>query len=266
MLQEPGASAYDLHFNCFGFPVRVAWGFWVVAAILGWGWSGMLDDAAVRLNSDSPGAPVLLLVWIAALWLSILIHELGHAFAMRFYGIRSRIVLYHFGGLAISDSFGAWDGARRGRIGPGEQIVISLAGPVAQLALALVVWLIGLQVGVRMELSGWIDSIIGSEIAEREFPKSMMLYALFDAILYPSTAWAILNLAPILPLDGGQVMRSGLLLSRAHDPMRVAHIVSIAAAVLLGIYFMQNGEMFGLMFFLFAANNWQAMQYGSRGY
>ncbi|MEZ6077081.1 MAG: hypothetical protein R3C56_15860 [Pirellulaceae bacterium] len=115
-------------------------------------------------------------------------------------------------------------------------------------------------------MSGWIDSIIGSEMAEREFPKSMMLYALFDAILYPSTAWAILNLAPILPLDGGQVMRSGLMLSRAHDPMRVAHIVSIGAGVLLGIYFMQNGEMFGLMFFLFAASNWQAMQYGSRGY
>lgn len=266
MLQEPGASAYDLHFNCFGFPVRVTWGFWLVAAILGWSWSGSLDDLAIALKIDSPGAPMLLAVWIAALWLSILVHELGHAVAMRFYGIRSRIVLYHFGGLAISDSFGAWDGARRGRVDPREQIVISLAGPAAQLALALVVWLIGLQLGVQMELSGWINSIIGSNIAVPDFPKSMVLYGLFDAILYPSTAWAILNLAPILPLDGGQVMRSGLMLTRARDPMRVAHIVSIGVGALIGIYFMQHGQPFGLMFLLFAANNWQAMQYGSRGY
>ncbi len=226
----------------------------------------MLDDIAARLDIDSPGAPALLLVWIAALWLSILVHELGHAFAMRFYGIRSRIVLYHFGGLAISDSFGAWDGARRGRVDPREQIVISLAGPIAQLLLALTVWLIGLQMGMRMELSGWIDRFTGSELAQPDFPKSMMLYALFDAILYPSTAWAILNLAPILPLDGGQVLRSGLMLSRARDPIRVAHIVSIAAGVLLGLYFIQNGELFGVMFFLFAASNWQAMEGGSRGY
>lgn len=226
----------------------------------------MLDRAAIASKIDSPGAPLLLLIWIAALWLSILVHELGHAIAMRFYGIRSRIVLYHFGGLAISDSFGAWDGARRGRVDSREQIVISLAGPVAQLTLALVVWLVGLQLGVPMELSGWIDWIIGSKLDQPEFPKSIVVYALFEAILYPSTAWAILNLAPILPLDGGQVMRSGLMLSRVRDPMRVAHIVSIGAGVLLGIYFMQNGEMFGLMFFLFAASNWQAMQSGARGY
>ena len=266
MLQEPSVSPYDLHFQCFGFPVRIAWGFWIVAAILGWGWSGSLDDLAVALNIDSPGAPVLLLVWIAALWLSILVHELGHAFAMRMYGIRSRIVLYHFGGLAISDSFGSWDGARRGRVEPRDQIVISLAGPLAQLSLALIVWLIGLQLGVPMELSGWINRITGGEIGATNIPSSMVIYGLFDAILYPSTAWAILNLIPILPLDGGQVMRSGLMLSRARDPMRIAHIVSIGVGALMGMYFIQSGQMFGVMFLLFAVNNWQAMQFGSRDY
>ena len=266
MLQEPGASPYDLHFNCFGFPVRITWGFWIVAAVLGWSWSGVLDDAAQMLDIDSPGAPMLLVVWIGAVWLSILVHELGHAFAMRFYGLRSRIVLYHFGGLAISDSMGAWDGARRRQVGAGQQIIISLAGPGLQLALALVVWLIGLQAGVLMEMSSWLYNLTGIEVGATEFPKSMVLYALFDAILYPSTAWAILNLAPILPLDGGQVLRSGLMLSRARDPMRIAHIVSIGAAALMGIYFLQSGQPFGIMFLLLAASNWQAMQFGSRGF
>ncbi len=266
MLQEPGVSPYDLQFNCFGFPVRIAWGFWIVAAVLGWGWSGMLDDYAQMADIDSPGAPMLLLVWIAAVWLSILVHELGHAFAMRFYGIPSRIVLYHFGGLAISDSMGAWDGARRRQVGPREQIVISLAGPGLQLTLALVVWLIGLQAGVPMDLDGWLSRLTGIDIGSKQVPSTMVVYALFDAILYPSTAWAILNLAPILPLDGGQVLRSGLMMSRSRDPMRIAHIVSIGAAGLLGIYFLQSGQTFGIMFLLLAAGNWQAMQTGSRGF
>ena len=266
MLQEPGTSSYDLHFNCFGFPVRVTWGFWIVAAVLGWSWSGTLDDAAQRLDIDSPGAPMLLLVWIAAVWLSILVHELGHAFAMRFYGIRSRIVLYHFGGLAISDSMGAWDGARRRQVGPREQIIISLAGPVFQLILALVVWLVGLQLGVPMDLSQWLWRLTGIELGATTPLSSIVVYALFDAILYPSTAWAILNLAPILPLDGGQVLRSGLLLSRMHDPLRMAHMVSIGAAALLGIYFLQTGQPFGIMFLLLAASNWQALQVGPRGF
>ncbi len=266
MLQEPGVSPYDLQFSVLGFPVRITWGFWIVAAVLGWSWSVGLDDSAQHLNIDSPGGPMLLLVWTSALLLSILVHELGHALAMRLYGMRSRIVLYHFGGLAISDSFGAWDGARSRRIGPKEQIVISAAGPALQLALAAAVWLVGLRMDIPMNLNDWINRAFGTDIGSRELGSSIVLYALFDAILFPSTAWAILNLVPILPLDGGQIMRSGLMMSRVADPMRIAHTVSIGAGALVGFYFIQKGEPFGAMFLLLAASNWQAMQFGSRGY
>ncbi len=266
MLQEPGVSPYDLQFSVLGFPVRIAWGFWIVAAVLGWTWSTQLDDISPQLNVDSPGAPMLLLLWISALLLSILVHELGHALAMRMYGMRSRIVLYHFGGLAISDAFGAWDGARQGRVGPKEQIIISAAGPAMQLALALVVWLIGLQLQIPMNLNDWINRLAGTELGANDFGGSIVMYAMFDAILYPSTAWALLNLAPILPLDGGQIMRSGLMLSRAGDPIRIAHTVSIGVGALIGLYFIQSGEPFGAMFLLLAASNWQAMQFGSRGF
>jgi stage IV sporulation protein FB len=266
MLQEPGSSQYDLQFSFLGFPVRITWGFWVVAAVLGWSWSVSLDDGSQAMGLDTPGAPMLLVIWTAALLLSILVHELGHALAMRMYGMRSRIVLYHFGGLAISDSFGAWDGARQRRVGPREQIVISIAGPAMQLGLALVVWLIGLQLQVPMNINDWLGRWLGIELGAQELGSSIVLYALLDAILFPSTAWAILNLAPILPLDGGQIMRSGLMLSRVADPMRIAHTVSIGAGALLGLYFIQSGEPFGVMFLLLAANNWQSMQYGSRGF
>ncbi len=266
MLNEPGVSQYDLQFHLFGFPIRIAWGFWIVAAILGWSWSGSLDSLGAIAEYDSPGAPVFLLIWISALLVSISVHELGHSIAMRYYGIGSRIVLYHFGGLAIPDSFGAWNGARQRRVGPREQIVISAAGPVFQLLLALLVWGIGLSVGMPMELNGWINNALGTEIGATTLPNSLITYGMFDAILYPSTAWAILNLVPILPLDGGQILRSTLLLFNVRDAVRIAQGVSIVAGGLIGLYFIQNSQPFGVMFLFMAASNWQAMQMGSGGY
>lgn len=260
MLQEPPASQYDLQFQFLGYRVRVAWGFWVVAAILGWGWSGGLNQLAGFVGMDSPGAPVLLLIWISVVFVSILVHELGHSVAMSYYGTDSRIVLYHFGGLAIPDSFGSWNAARRRHIGNVEQIVISAAGPVFQLLLALLAWAIGWALGVRMELLG---NLIGPEA----FPGSVALYGIFSALIFVNVFWAVLNLAPILPLDGGQIMRHALMMTNIQDPTRTAHYISIGTGILVGILFMQMGQPFaGIMFFMFAASNWQATQMGPRGF
>ena len=83
-LGEPARTPYDLQFSIFNFPVRISALFWLVGLITGQGSA----QEGVRF----------LLVWIAALFVSILIHELGHTFAFRYFGISSHIVLYHFGG------------------------------------------------------------------------------------------------------------------------------------------------------------------------
>ncbi|GAB5405390.1 MAG: site-2 protease family protein [Aureliella sp.] len=262
MLQAPRESPYDWNFTLLGFPVRIAWGFWIVAALLGWNWSLGVDGAATSIGATSPGAPALLIVWAFALLLSILVHELGHTIAFRYYGIRSSIVLYHFGGLAIPSSFGAWDGARRGNIGAKEQIVISAAGPAFQLGLAAIVWIIGLVTNIPMELTGQLNWFLGTTLPMGDMPGNILSYAVLDAILWPSTVWAVLNLAPILPLDGGHIMKSLLQINNVNQPTRTAHFVSVVAGALLGIYFLQSGQPGGIMFLLFAASNWQAMQSG----
>lgn len=259
MLGEPPNSPYDLNFEFLGYRVRVAWGFWILSAVLGWSWANSLNLAAPVVGMDSPGAPVLLLIWIGAVFLSILVHELGHSFAMSYYGTNSRIVLFHFGGLAIPD-FGAWNAGRARQVGPPEQIVISAAGPIAQLALAALIAGIGYALGIRISLLGFV-------ISPGEYPGSAAVYGLFDAIIYPSVFWALLNLAPILPMDGGQIAKNALLMSNVRNPIQASYIVSIATGAIVGLYFMQTGNVFcAIMFFMFAANNWQAMQYGSGGY
>jgi hypothetical protein len=70
--------------------VRIHPAFWLIAAILGF-------DAE---QFDA----VELLVWVIVVLVSILVHELGHALAVRRSGWVSRIILYHFGGLATIES------------------------------------------------------------------------------------------------------------------------------------------------------------------
>ena len=68
LFTEPNRTPYDLRFNLFGIPVRVHPLFWLVAAILGAG---------------SDPDPIELLLWIGTVFVSILIHEMGHALAAR---------------------------------------------------------------------------------------------------------------------------------------------------------------------------------------
>src|SRR5690349_4147218 len=115
-LGEPPASQADLHFRIFGFPVRVHPYFWVVTLLLSLG-----GGAADPLNTLS---------WVAVAFVSILLHELGHASLQRFYGGHPWITLYGLGGLASCN-----DGPRT----PWRRIAILLAGPGAGFLLAALI-------------------------------------------------------------------------------------------------------------------------------
>lgn len=262
MLQEPSTSSYDLHFNFLGFQVRVTWGFWIMAAVLGWSYCQGLDRAFSDSEIDSPGAGMLLVIWIAAILFSILIHELGHALAMRYYGIHSRIVLYHFGGLAIPESFGAWNAARRrSSLHPRDSIIVSAAGPGAQIALALAVWIVGRIVKMPIEMDDYVGDYFGALNPQRELPSSATVYAIFNMLVTPNIWWALLNLVPVLPLDGGNILQNGLRLFGNSDAFRTSYYVSLIASALLALYFFQIGQVgAGLMFLMLASSNWQMLQ------
>ena len=112
LLGEPPRTQADLNFSLLGIPVRVHPLFWLVALLLG----RNLGDAGSVLS------------WIVAVFLSILIHELGHAAVMRAYGFHPWITLYGFGGLASYDHGNAYRSKGSQPLG---QILICLAGPAA---------------------------------------------------------------------------------------------------------------------------------------
>src|SRR5436190_12605786 len=90
MFLEPSRTAYDLNWTMFGIPIRVHPMFWLFSVILGWG--------AMNLGFS------YLLSWVACVFISVLIHELGHVLMGRWFGTEGHIVLYSFGGLAIGSS------------------------------------------------------------------------------------------------------------------------------------------------------------------
>lgn len=172
MLGDVAPTEYDLRFSVWGIPVRVHPLFWVLAAYVTW-----IEN---RLE--------LVLVGIACVFLSILVHELGHALTARWFGWPPNILLYHFGGLAFYTPTSGHT--------PQRAILISFAGPGAGFLLY------GLVYGIEFSIYHYGDPRILSEAAW------WAIYLLKRINLY----WGLLNLIPVFPLDGGQISRNLLTL------------------------------------------------------
>lgn len=204
-----------LRFTLLGFPVVIHWVFWVTMAMLGGAFSANTPEAMQRV-----------LAWVAAGFVSIMIHELGHALAMRRFGARQvHIVLHGFGGCAAPDR-------RFGRL---HDFLISGAGPALQIIAGIAAWLL---------MKNWQpEAALG-----RYFLGSFFIVSLY---------WAILNLFPIIPLDGGHLMRAIL----GPQRLRIALIISLVCAVGFGILALSNQALFIAIFFgFFAYNNWKQLR------
>ena len=261
-LQEPAQSQYDLRFTLMRIPIRVSWTLWIAAFVFGYSLTQLMDRL---LGDNSLGLLPMLLVWSACLLVSITIHELGHALAFRRYGIDSSIVLYHFGGMAIptrsfrgNHSFGG--------LKPDQNIWISLAGPLAQLGsgilLVVAVKLAGYQLFV-FELMPEVFKVAIPSLVQGNSIDSPGLLILVTFYIYPSIMWALLNLLPVLPLDGGQVMRSMIQLSGG-NVLQALWVSTIVAGV-VGFYGLTNGQTYlGILFLMLGWTNYQAIQQSNR--
>ena len=278
-LAEPPSTAYDLRFQLLGIGVRVTPFFWLVAALLGWDFASHLDAAMreiaaaggrtelARIAASNPGQGMLLLLWIAAVFVATLVHELGHAVVMRRYGMACRVVLYHFGGLAIPEGSGSL-AAFRGSSRPGQRIAISAAGPLAELALAG-----ALVAGLRLSGSAilfelpWLDSVLPLTKG-RQIP-SLPLQAGVYFLLLPCVFWALINLLPVHPLDGGHIARELLTLWSPRGGVRNSLILSVAAGAGVAIYALASQNIFLFLFFgSLAYSSYQVLQayYGGGGW
>jgi Zn-dependent protease len=270
LIGEPMPSQYDWRFQIFGFPIRVTWLFWIIAAALGYNQAMSLDENYQRLapaveGVSSPGFPILLCVWVAATLLSILVHELGHALAFRYFGIQSEIVLYHMGGLAIPTAGYLYQrGGFRRRLTDGNQIIISAAGPLLQLASGIVVGVGALLAGIYTgEIGSWLKwfGADASWFAGAQIPENAFTYALINFYVLISLWWPLFNLLPVYPLDGGHIVQHTIAIVRRTDGLYEANLIGAVVGFGVAWWFFRSGMTINaLLFVSLAMSNVQAMQ------
>jgi Zn-dependent protease len=150
-----------------------------------------------QMDAGALGAVVGLAVGFGVL-LSVLAHELGHAFAVSRLGFGgSSIVLGMFGGVC------RWRGNPR----PLQRVTVALAGPTVSLA-------------VGLALSA-IDDFVPNPVARM----------VVGHLAFLNLLWFAFNLLPMLPMDGG-VALNGLLSSRM--PQLKAARISLVVSMVVG--------------------------------
>jgi len=244
LFQPPTPTRYDLNFSVAGIQVRVHPLFWVIALLFG------------SASNDL----IQILIWVVVVFLSILVHELGHALAMRRYGLPSNIILYWGGGLTVPEQV-KWGYTRANvSLRPNQEIFISLAGPfsgflVAGLIMAGVA-AAGGEVFVRA-LFGVIP------VATAILPISARIPNLFVAtLLWVNIFWGYINLMPVYPLDGGNVARYILLQADPWNGIRKSLWVSVVAGAIVaaaGLILMRS-VFIALLFGFLAFQSYQSVR------
>ena len=245
LFQVPPPTRYDLNFTLAGFPVRVHPLFWLIAVLLGY----------------SSGDPLQILIWVLVVFVSILVHELGHALAFRRYGLSSQIVLHFAGGLTIPEST-RW-GSRWANValGPKENIFISLAGPGAGFLLAALVIVAVFLSGGTVLTSRLLGFIPVPSMAILPFGGNL-LTMFVTALLWVNIFWGFINLLPVHPLDGGNVTRNALLQADPADGVRKSLWISVIAGALIALvaFFFLRSLYMAFLFGFLAFQSYQAVQ------
>ena len=203
-----------IRFTLFGVQVCIHPTLWLTLAILG---RAYCVSSVVDLMSA--------LLFIVSAFVILLAHEMGHALVgRRLGGGYPCVYLAWLGGDCTNET------ARLTRM---QGVVMTAAGPLASLAVGVIAYL-----GLCLYVGDFIlGSLFASSfalgcmpcVAVTEYPPLVMF--LFFYLIEVSCWWTLLNLLPIFPLDGGQIMQ-GLMKSRPQ-----MHAISLAAAVVFALAF-----------------------------
>jgi Zn-dependent protease len=186
----------------FGIDIRVHWTFLLLIPL-------------VALASSDRSQFLWNLLWIVAVFGSVLPHELSHCFVARRRGAIVRdILLSPIGGMSEMQQIPQ---------APSDEATIAVVGPLTSVALGLVIAGVGALAGARL------------------WPPTLFAGSWFARLAWLNLLLGGFNLLPALPMDGGRVLRA--LLARHHDRRsatriagRVARMLALAMAV-VGVFY-----------------------------
>ncbi|ATB33881.1 M50 family metallopeptidase [Melittangium boletus] len=203
---------FSWQFNLGRIPVVVEPSFWLMTALFGL--IGARDDMS------------RVVIWVAVCFVSILIHELGHALAAMSLGSDLvHIRLYEFGGLTYHQGLSRW-----------RDVAITAAGPLAG-------FLFG---GIMVAVNRWVP------------PTTAQGHVIYYYLMFVNFFWGFVNLLPVLPLDGGHILNGVLGPKRQRLTLWVGVVV---AAAVTGLALFARAIFVAFMFGRMAYTCWQALSY-----
>jgi len=187
-------------------PVKIQPGFFITAAIIGF------------INSFSL---IGTLIWVGIIFISVLVHEYGHALTAKLFGQKPRIELIAFGGLTIPEG---------PKIKLWKEFLVVLMGP----------------------MFGFLLFAIASIILQ--FPiTNTFIRAVLGTFRFVNLFWTFINLLPILPLDGGQLVRVIFESFLGSKAWKATLYLSLVFSILFAIpFFLLGLFLIGAIFLIFA--------------
>lgn len=213
----------------FGIPFRLHWSWFLAVFLISWSLSvHVFPQTLPEYAGETNWFWGLGVAAALGLFLSVLLHELGHAVVARRFGIQVRgIRLFIFGGVAELGS----DPKRAG-----QEILVALGGPVVTVALIV---LYGVGYGIVLGASGLrTEPGEGVLLAIRGGSSlSAGIAALLMYLGYINTFVLAFNMIPAFPLDGGRVLRGVIWAVTGNflSSTRIAGAIGIGFAWLLFI-------------------------------
>jgi len=209
-------------FSISGFPIYVHFSFLILAAVF-----------IFREFGDGISQHLAKLTWLPVLFVSIVVHELGHAIAIRKFGYgQSKLLLWGMGGLCIN----------RRRYKPLDGLKVSLAGPAFGMLLGLpFIPLMFFDLGHIVNSAVW-------------------------GMIFVNIGWSIANLLPIFPLDGGRALFYGLRHFRNYTADKAARRAGLVGLILLVpvlLYAIMTVQIFLILIAFFIGQTaYQAYRHG----
>jgi stage IV sporulation protein FB len=158
----------------FQIETSIHWSFWLLII-----WVLVTASSSGGLSQGLAAVEFLL-----AVFLCVYLHELGHAFAAKHYGIRTLdITMLPIGGLARLERMP--DKAS-------QELWIALAGPAVNVVIALAI-------GAGLILRGELAHLRDMAVLQHNF---------LEQLVVVNVGLAVFNMFPALPMDGGRVLRS----------------------------------------------------------
>jgi len=235
----------------WGIPIRLHWTF---VLVLGWlVYLGIPDWQYFRGQRA-----VWMFVSVFAVFLCILLHELGHAFMAKRYGVQTlQIMLSPIGGQAILERMPKQ---------PRKELLVALAGPIVNLLLAIgaLPFLYWIPVEKLARLPQFFSNPYGNTFLRLDLDERFIIgFVLLNFLV------AIFNLIPAFPLDGGRILRA--LLSMRMNKVGATRIATFlgqgfAALIVLFSVSQYNWLMgvIGLFIFVSASMEYRYVKLDSR--